>query len=213
VGDVQAEMSFGMVLPLLFLAGPTMTLLVPVLAVFGAASDREARSDIRAFVAMFLVAVLPTLLIVTGMFGMLGGAEAARLLHDGYLARFSAYQLAPHAVAPLLLMTAATILPFGLVIAAYCLQPDRRRQVWSAIAVIALPGYLIGGAFIFHWPMLVSTPAAVCLAAFASWLSVARLSPAMRRAAILLVLLVAAASWTTTFQTVSLRTIEALVQP
>ncbi|MEO8667055.1 MAG: hypothetical protein ABI399_00950 [Bauldia sp.] len=208
VGDVQAEMSFGLVLPLLFLAGPTMTLLVPMLAIFGAVSDREARSDLRAFVAMFLVAILPTLLIVTGMFGMVGGAEAVRLFHDVYLARFRAYQFAPDAVAPLLMTTAATILPFGLVIAAYCLQPDRRRQVWSAIAVIALPGYLIAGAFVFHWPMLVSTPAAVCLAAFASWLSVARLSPVVRRASILLVLLVAAVSWTTAFQTVSLRTID-----
>jgi hypothetical protein len=213
VGDVQAEMSFGLMLPLLFLAGPTMTLLVPVLALFGAVSDREARSDIRAFVAMFLVAILPTLLIMTGMFGMLGEAEAKRLFHDVYLARFHAFDLSPNSVVPLLTMTAATLLPFGLIVAAYCLTPDRRRQVWSAIAVIGLPAYLIAGAFVFHWPMLVSTPTAVCLAAFASWLAVARLSRTMRLAAIMLVLLVTAASWTMPFQAASLRTIDTLVKP
>jgi hypothetical protein len=207
VGDVQAEMSYGLVLPLLFLSGPTMTLLVPVLALFGAASDGEARSDPRAFVAMFMVAILPTILIMVGMFGMLGETESVRLFTDVYLARFGAYRLAPEAIRPLVAMSAATVLPFGLVIAAYCLQPDRRRKVWSAIAVIGLPAYLVAGAFAFHWPMLVSTPTAACLAAFASWLSVARLPPAMRRAAILLLVLVTAASWTPPFQAASLQMI------
>jgi hypothetical protein len=66
VGDVQAEMSFGLVLPLLFLAGPTMTLLVPVLALFGAASDPSVRTEPRALAAMIIVSIKPSVLILVG---------------------------------------------------------------------------------------------------------------------------------------------------
>jgi hypothetical protein len=196
VGDVQAEMSFGLVLPLLFLAGPTMTLLVPVLALFGAASDPNVRTDPRALAAMFIVSIMPTVLIMVGLFGMLGGTEASRLFTDVYAARFHLYRLDPEAVRPLLAMTATAVLPFALVIAAYLLHRDRRRQPWSALAVLGLPAYLVAGTLIFHWPILASTPTAVFLGAVASWLSVARLTPTVRRVAIALMVLGAAISWT-----------------
>jgi hypothetical protein len=213
VGDAQAEMSFGLVLPLLFLAGPTTTLLIPMLAVFGAASDPLARSDHRAFIAMFLVAIMPTTLVLVGIFGMLGGGEAARIFQTVYVAAFKPQPHLSAALVPLSMMAAYTILPFAILIGAYCLNKDRRRQPWSAVAVLVLPAYLIAGTVVFAWPMLASTPTAVFLGAFASWLSVARLSPLFRAASVTLMLLGSIVSWSAPVLTNDLRVIGQTGEP
>jgi hypothetical protein len=144
---------------------------------------------------------------------MLGEAEALRLFTDVYAARFHLYGLDPESIRPLLLMTAAAVLPFAIVIVAYLLREDRRRQPWSAIAVLALPAYLVAGALIVHWPMLASTPTAVFLGAVASWLSVARLTPMVRRLAIVLMVLGAALSWTAPMLGSNFRAIDQAVPP
>ena len=195
VGDVQAEMSFGLVLPLLFLAGPMTALLIPVLAAFGAWSDPDARRDGRAFVAMFLIAIMPTLLVLTGMFGMLGIADAVRLFDEVYAHILAPALLGPDEARLFLATFAYTVLPFAIVIIPYWLTKDRRRQPWSAFAVLALPVYLVAGALVFSWPMAPTLPTAVFLGAFAAWLSVARLTPVFRYASIALMLLGTIVSW------------------
>jgi hypothetical protein len=196
VGDVQAEMSFGLVLAFLLLAGPATAMLIPMLAVFGALSDRVARSDFRAFVAMFLVAIMPTLLVLAGIFGMLGIDRAIPLFEAVYVEPFRPQILYVEGLRALFHVFVVTVVPAALLIAAYWLQPDRRRQPWSAVAVLLLPTYLAAGAALFSWPVAETVPAAVFLGAFAAWLSVARLTPAFRLAATLLVLIGAVVSWT-----------------
>jgi hypothetical protein len=195
VGDAQAEMSFGLVLPLLFLAGPATAVLIPALALFGAQSDPFARGDPRAFLAMFLVAIMPTLLVIAGMIAMLGGAHALQLFGTIYGDAFRPHLLAWSEARRLLCLAGLTVMPALLVIAAYCLTPDRRRQPWSAVAVLVLPLYLVAGMVLFSWPIAFWAPTAVFLGAFAAWLSVARISPLFRWAAVALLLLEAVISW------------------
>jgi hypothetical protein len=195
VGDVQAEMSFGLLLPLLFLAGPATTLLIPMLAVFGALSDSETRRNHSAFVAMFLVAVMPTLLVLTGLVGMLGIDEAVRLATEIYGPAFQPEVLSRGKWTPFLVIFAYAVLPFATLIVAYWLQRDRRRQPWSATAVLVLPVYLLLGGLFFSWPISSAAPAAVFLGAFASWLAVARLTPAFRRVSVALMVLGTIVSW------------------
>ena len=196
VGDVQANMSFGLVLPVLFLAGPAMAPLILPLALFGALSDGDARRDIRAFVAMFLVAIMPTLLILAGMLGMFGLAETGRIIAEVYGPAFTPSPSGADAIRPLLTVAAYMILPFVILTGAYMVKIDRRWQPVSAAAVLALPLYLILGAWYFGWPMAPSLPLIAFLGAFASWLSVARLVPNYRRLALALLILTAALSWT-----------------
>ncbi len=195
VGDVQANMSFGLVLPLLFLAGPPLTPLILPLALFGALADPVARHDWRAFVAMFLVAVMPTLLVLTGMIGLFGIPEVMRLARDVYAPAFSFARLDDAATQALVAEFVYTVLPFAIVTVAYVFMRDRRWQPVSALAVIILPLYLVGGTIVFSWPLSPSLPTVAFLGAYASWLSVARLRPVLRWVSIMLMLLTAALSW------------------
>jgi hypothetical protein len=203
VGDVQANMSFGLVLPLLFLAGPPLAPLILPLALFGALADPVARHDWRAFVAMFLVAIMPTLLVFTGMIGLFGIPEVMRLVTEVYVPAFSFARLDHAATEALLTQFAQTVLPFGVVTVAYMFMRDRRWQPVSAIAVMVLPLYLVGGAIAFSWPISPSLPTVAFLAAYASWLSVARLRPVFRWASIALMLLTAAVSWSAPVATIT----------
>jgi hypothetical protein len=195
VGDVQANMSFGLVLPLLFLAGPATTPLILPLCLFGALADREARHDMRAFIAMFLVAIMPTLLVITGMLGMFGNHEFVRLVQEIYVPAYTPHRLDAVSTVDLLTVAAYTILPFVIVTAAYMLVRDRRWQPVSALSVVALPLYLVVGSIVFSWPVSATLPTAAFLGAFASWLSVARLSAVCRRVSIALMMLTAGLSW------------------
>ncbi len=196
VGDVQANMSFGLVLPFLFLAGPAMAPLIPPLALFGALADRDARRDIRAFIAMYLVAIMPTLLVLAGMVGMFGLDETIRIVTEIYVPAFTPVPAGEGAIHALSTVAVYTILPFALLIGAYMFAVDRRWQPVSAVAVLALPLYLILGARFFGWPMAPTLPLVAFLGGFASWLSVARLRPNFRRLALALMILTAALSWT-----------------
>src|SRR5262249_33869102 len=124
VGDAQAEMSFGLVLPFLFLAGPATAVLIPALSLFGAQSDPIARRDARAFAAMFLVAIMPTLLVIAGMFAMLGGGDAWQLFRAIYVQAFRPRLLGWSEARLVLGLAGLTIVPAALVILAYCFTPD-----------------------------------------------------------------------------------------
>jgi len=103
--------------------------------------------------------------------------------------------IAGEASRQLLTVAAYTVLPFAIVTIAYMLVRDRRWQPVSAAAVLMLPAYLIVGTMIFSWPVPATLPTVAFLGAFASWLSVARLSAVVRRVSIVLMLLTAALSW------------------
>jgi hypothetical protein len=195
VGDVQANMSFGLVLPLLFLAGPATVPLIVPLCLFGALADPEGRRDLRVFIAMFLVAIMPTLLVLTGMLGMFGGPEFVRIVQGIYVPAYAPDQLNAASTLALLTVATYTILPFVIVTIAYVLVRDRRWQPVSALSVVVLPLYLVAGAIVFSWPISPALPTAAFLGAFTSWLSVARLSAVFRRVSIALMLLTAALSW------------------
>ena len=187
-------MSFGLVLSLLFLAGPEMALLIVPLALLAASFDRSARSDWRPFLAMVLVAIMPTLLVATGIFGILGPDTVPAL--KAIFVKVVTLRPADHATTEALLTIAAyTILPFGIIIVAYWLCRDRRRQPLSAIAVVALPLYLVAGGIYFSWPITTTVPTMAFLGAFAAWLSVQRLTPVFRWSSIVLMLLCTLASW------------------
>ena len=195
VGDVQANMSFGLVLPILFLAGPHLAPLILPLALFGALADPTARHDLRAFIAMFLVAIMPTLLVFAGLFGILGGHESLRLITDVYIPAFTPQHLDVEASQALLTVGAYTILPFAIVTVFYVFVRDRRWQPVSALAVLALPLYLIAGTIGFSWSIPPSLPTAAFLGAYASWLAVARLRSVFRWVSIALMLLTSLISW------------------
>ena len=203
VGDVQANMSFGLVLPLLFLAGPPLAPLILPLALFGAQADPVARHDWRAFVAMFLVAIMPTLLVFTGMIGLFGIPEVVRLVTQVYVPAFSLARADHAATQALVTQFVLTVLPFAIVTVAYLFTRDRRWQPVSAIAVVVLPLYLVSGAIVFSWPMSPLLPTVAFLAAYTSWLSVARLWPVFRWVSIALMFLTAVVSWSTPIVTIA----------
>jgi hypothetical protein len=69
VGDVQSTISLGLLMPLVLLAGPLTTPLILPLALGAALADPDGRRDPRAFVAMLLVALLPTIIVAIGVVG------------------------------------------------------------------------------------------------------------------------------------------------
>jgi hypothetical protein len=129
------------------------------------------------------------------MVGLLGEAEAMRVIAEVYAPTFTPALVDSDRLWGLLTITAYGVLPFAIVTIAYMFVRDRRWQPVSAVAVLALPLYLTAGAIIFSWPVAVTAPAAVVLGAFASWLSVARLSPVFRWVSASLMVLAALLSW------------------
>lgn len=186
VGDVQSEVTLGLTLPLLLLAGPETAPLILPLTVLCAASNRDARHDVRAFLAMFIVAVVPSLVIVVGIVGF-----SLRAGHDlgTVLAPYASVYTSMHPerwASGLLPLALAS--PMALVPLLYCLIPDRRREAWSAVAVVGFPVYLAIGQAVFAWQLPYWTPATALLFCFAAWLTVTRLHWIMRLAGVLLMI-------------------------
>ncbi len=195
VGDAQAEMSFGLVLPLLFLAGPATALLTLPLALLGALLDPLARKDHRAFIAMFLVALMPTLLVIVGIAAFAGWDEVLSVTAV-YRSFATPEPLTWQLAAQSFLVFAVVVAPFIVILIAYWVSgDDRRRQPLSAALVWVLPAYLLLGAVLFSWPIAPGVPAFAFLGAFAAWLAVARLHAPLRRAAIAIAVLTTIASW------------------
>jgi hypothetical protein len=197
VGDVQSAIGLGLLLPLLLLASPIASLLIVPLAICAALADPDARRDLRAFVAMLLVAVLPTIIVAIGIVGFIAQARMDPLealypyVHTYTNLHFDTQELVAG------LAGLAVYAPVLLVPIAYCFWPHlpERRHVFSALAIIALPLYLVFARSIVTTTMTPMTPPLAMLAAFVSWLAVVRLPFPLRLAALVLLALSAVGSW------------------
>jgi len=198
VGDVQSTIALGLLMPLLLLAGPLTTPLVLPLALGAALADPDGRGDPRAFVAMLLVALLPTIIVGIGVVGFVAqsgiGVENVVL---PYFATYGALALNDPAASLGVLFSFA---PVAIVPLLYIVLPNlpERRHVWSACAVVALPLYLAVARVAFNSPMQPFVPAVALLAAYISWLCVVRLPFTLRILALAMLVVAAIASWTLT---------------
>jgi hypothetical protein len=196
-GDVQSAIGLGMVMPLLLLlASPITAPLVVPFALGAAFASPDARSDPRAFVAMLLVAVLPTLIVAIGIIGFV--AQARLDLVDAllpYVRAYSDFHLGDPTDSLFALVAFA---PVMVVPIAYCFWASlpERRHVFSALAVIVMPLYLVLARETLVTTMSPIIPPLALIATFVSWLAVVRLPSALRQLALVLLALSAALSWT-----------------
>ena len=200
VGDVQSAIGLGLLLPLLLLASPIAALLIVPFAVATALADRDGRADPRAFVAMLLVAILPTLIVAVGIVGFIMQARmdvAAALLP--YVSTYTNLHFDVQALTSGL-EALAVFAPVLIVPLLYCFWPDleERRHVFGALAVVVLPLYLVLARSILTTTMTPIVPPTAMMVAFVSWLAVVRLPFQLRLLSLALLLLAAAASWTYT---------------
>ena len=196
VGDVQSAISLGLTMPLLLLAGPATAPLIVPLAIASALADPDGRHDPRAFVAMILVAVLPSVIVGIGIVGFAAqaGLNVPAVLRS-YVTGYAADGVGDWLRALVQLVNFA---PVMLVPLAYCVLPSRRepKQIWSALAVVGLPLYLALASVAFPWGLPIWAPVVALLATFSIWLAVTRLSLGLRIAALVLLLASLAISWT-----------------
>ena len=198
VGDVQSAIGLGLLLPLLLLASPAAALLIVPLALAAALADPDARRDPRAFVAMLLVALLPSVIVAIGIVGFIMQARmdiASALLP--YIGAYSSIHFDLHTLVTGL-EGLAVFAPVLLIPLLYCVWPNlpERRHVFSALAVIVLPLYLVFARATLTTTMTPIVPPLALIVAFISWLSVVRLPFQLRVLSLALLALAAAASWT-----------------
>lgn len=200
VGDVQSAIGLGLLLPLLLLVSPVAALLIVPFAIATALADPDARTDPRAFVAMLLVAILPTLIVAIGIVGFIMQARmdvAAALLPyvSTYTNLHFDVQMLASGLEALTVFAPVLIVPL-----LYCFWPglEERRHLFSALAVIVLPLYLVLARATVTTTMTAIVPPTALLVAFLSWLAVVRLPFQLRLVSLLLLLLATAASWTYT---------------
>ncbi len=195
VGDVQAAIGLSLLLPLLLLASPLTTLLILPIAIGAALADPDGRRDPRAFVAMLLVAILPTVIVAIGIVGFI--AQARLEVADALLPYVNTFANLQFGDVLGSLGALATYAPAMAIPIAYCLWPGlpERRHVLSALAVVALPVYLAIARVIVNTTMTPLTPSVAFLAAFVSWLAVVRLPLVLRALALTLLVLGTALSW------------------
>jgi len=139
VGDVQSAIGLGLVLPLLLLASPITTPLIVPVAVGIALANPDARRDLRAFAAMLLVALLPTIIVAIGILGFL--AQAGFDLADALLPYATAYDSIEFDDPTPTLLALGAFAPVGVVPLVYCFYPGlpERRHVLSALATLSNP--------------------------------------------------------------------------
>jgi len=195
VGDVQASISLSLLLPLLLLASPLTTLLIVPIAIAAALADPDGRRDPRAFVAMLLVAILPTVIVAIGIIGFI--AQARLEVADALLPYVNTYANLHFGDLPESLLALGTYAPALAVPIAYCFWPNlpEPRRAISALAVVALPLYLATARVIVNTTMTPLTPSVAFLAAFLSWLAVVRLPFLLRLTALVLLVIGTALSW------------------
>ena len=195
VGDVQSAIGLGLILPLLLLASPVTTPLILPLAVGIALANPDARRDARAFVAMLLVALLPTIIVAIGILGFL--AQAGVDLADAllpYANTYSAFQFADPVPS---LIALAAFAPVAVVPVIYCVYPGlpETRRVVSALLVLVFPLYFVCVRATLLPAMTAIVPAMVLIAGFVSWLAVVRLPTSLRVLALAMLAVSAMASW------------------
>ena len=195
VGDVQSAIGLGLVLPLLLLASPITTPLIVPVAVGIALANPDARRDFRAFAAMLLVALLPTIIVAIGILGFL--AQAGFDLADALLPYATAYHAIQLSDPTPTLLTLGAFAPVGLVPLIYCFYPGlpERRHVLSALAIVGFPLYLVLVRSTIAPAMTPIVPPLALIAGFVSWLAVVRLPLALRVFALAMLAISAIASW------------------
>lgn len=195
VGDVQSAIGLGLVLPLLLLASPITTPLIVPVAVGIALANPDARRDFRAFAAMLLVALLPTIIVAIGILGFL--AQAGFDLADALLPYATAYHAIQLNDPTPTLLTLGAFAPVGLVPLIYCFYPGlpERRHVLSALAILGFPLYLVLVRSTIAPAMTPIVPPLALIAGFVSWLAVVRLPLALRVFALAMLAISAIASW------------------
>jgi hypothetical protein len=195
-GDVQSAIGMGLLLPLLLLASPVTTPLLIPFAIGAALANPDARRDPRAFVAMLLVTILPTLIVAIGILGFVAQArlDVAQALLP-YVHAYSEIQFGDPTDS---LLALAAFAPVMIVPIAYCFWPGlpERRHIYSALAVVILPLYLVIARETLTTIMTPITPPLALLAAFVSWLALVRLPTQLRLLAFTMLVLAAVASWT-----------------
>lgn len=200
VGDVQSAIGLGLLMPLLLLASPVAAVLILPLAIATALADPDGRRDPRAFVAMLLVAILPSIIVALGIIGFLIQARMDIFAAAyPYLSTYANLRFDPVALVAGI-KALAVFSPVLLIPLLYCLWPQlpERRHVFSAAAVIVLPLYLVVAQAIVATTMTPIVPPLALLAALVSWLAVVRLPFQLRLLALALLALSALASWTYT---------------
>ena len=198
VGDVQSAIGLGLLMPLLLLASPITTLLILPFAIGAALADPDGRRDPRAFFAMLLVAILPSLIVAVGILGFIAQArlDVAEALLP-YVLTYGNIHLGDIGTS---LLSLAAFAPVMVVPVVYCFWPNlpEKRHIFSALAVVALPVYLAIARVVLTTQMLPFVPPVAMLAAFASWLCVVRLPFPLRMFALLMLGVSVALSWTFT---------------
>lgn len=188
--DVQAQISFGIVLALMAIAAPFLALLALPLAIVAALTDRDARSSLRVFLSLFFVLITPTLIVAIGraLFawrtgmptpGLFGDLGAAGPLPPPLLGSFSILPLLPVALVPLVAL----------------LRSDRRAHFASALLVLALPCYLEAGRSFWNFAMPSFVPGLVLVAGVAALLACTRISGRAKWIAILAFFVSALLAW------------------
>jgi hypothetical protein len=192
VGDVQSVINYSLTLTLLLMAGPPVTVLLPLLMLFVPFHEAEARQKPQVFAAMLLVAAVPTLIIIAGVWAM---AARAGIGTDVLLQPFvEAFVPVRRPVAAMIVLSVVTA-PVALILVAHGALPDRRRKPLTTLVAIALPLYLAIGNSFFDWQLAPWTPAAAMMATALGWLCATRIRPWMRWLTLAMLLISAAASW------------------
>jgi hypothetical protein len=195
-GDVQSAIGMGLLMPLLLLASPITTPLIVPFAIGAALANPDARRDGRAFVAMLLVTILPTLIVAIGILGFV--AQARLDVAEALLPYVRAYSDIHWGDPTDSLLALVAFAPMMIVPIAYCFWPNlpERRHVYSALAVVILPLYLVVAREMLVTTATTIVPPLTLLAAFVSWLAVVRLPFQLRVVALAMLVLGAVASWT-----------------
>lgn len=192
--DVQSIISLGLSLPLLLLASPVTAPLVIPLGVGIALATPDGRSDPRAFVAMALVVLLPSLIVAVGIIGFASqnGIGAADLL----LPYIMAFRPGPGMDWKQSLDWVVPMAPLIALLALRATSAAAGGPGWTGVAVLILPAYLTAGAALWSWALPIWAPALVALTMFAAWLAVVPTSRRLRVAAALCLCLSALLGWT-----------------
>lgn len=192
VGDTRAVVNYGLILPLLLLAGPALAALVPLLVLAVPFSEAEARRKPRVFMAMLLVGIVPSLIVLLSVVILV--ARAGIGPDDIIVPLVQAFQPGRQPLlAPIMLMVLTA--PVGLAALLHACIPDRRRQILTSALVVALPLYLAIGNSFLSFQLAPWLPAAALLATSLGWLGATRVRAWMRWVVLALLLGGCAASW------------------
>ena len=192
VGDVQSVINYSLTLTLLLMAGPPLAVLIPLLVMAVPIHESEARQKPQVFAAMLLVAAIPTLIIIIGVWAMAGRAGIGMdVLVQPFVEQFS---LARRPATLVMVLLAASA-PVALVLIIHGAVPDRRRKPVTTLVALALPLYLAVGNSSFDWQLAAWMPAGAMMATALGWLCATRVRPWMRWLTLALLLVSSVASW------------------